>query len=167
MLDRRTARLNTVPDTVCETKCFPLVGHRGLDFGIVLQPGGAADAYPCRGSTVMRFFSQLVRPNDGKTSLWRHASRRTIPKAGQALLVEALEPRQLLSLTLTAAGQAADFGLSNVHATGFPELLASDRWVWSSLPVVVCWLAMRQATCVSSPATPTGRTRPRYAGLRC
>ena len=35
--------------------------------------------------------------------------------------MEALEPRQLLSLTLTAAGQAAGFGLST-FATGFPEL---------------------------------------------
>jgi hypothetical protein len=37
------------------------------------------------------------------------------------LLVEALEPRQLLSgLTLTAAGRAAGFGLLT-FATGFPE----------------------------------------------
>jgi hypothetical protein len=35
-------------------------------------------------------------------------------------LVEELEPRQLLTLTLTAAGQAAGFGLST-FATGFPE----------------------------------------------
>jgi hypothetical protein len=34
-----------VPDTVRETKSFPLGRYRGLDFGIVLHPGGAADAY--------------------------------------------------------------------------------------------------------------------------
>ena len=41
-------------------------------------------------------------------------------RRGRRLLVEALEPRQLLSLTLTAAGQAAGFGLST-FATGFPR----------------------------------------------
>jgi len=45
VLDRLTARLNTVPDTVRETKRFPLGRYRGLDFGIVLHPGGAADVY--------------------------------------------------------------------------------------------------------------------------
>jgi len=45
VLDRLTARLNTVPDTVRETKSFPLGRYFGLDFGIVLHPGGAADTY--------------------------------------------------------------------------------------------------------------------------
>jgi len=43
--DRLTARLGTVPDTVRETKRFPLGRYRGLDFGIVLHSGGAADVY--------------------------------------------------------------------------------------------------------------------------
>ena len=69
----------------------------------------------------MRFLSQLVRPNDGKSWI------RAMPVAGQSrrpvrrFLVEALEPRQLLSgLTLTAAGLADGFGLLT-FATGFPE----------------------------------------------
>ena len=45
VLDRLTARLNTVPDTVRETKRFPLGRYCGLDFGIVLNSGGAADVY--------------------------------------------------------------------------------------------------------------------------
>ncbi len=45
VLDRLTARLNTVPDTVRETKRFPLGRYCGLDFGIVLHSGGAADVY--------------------------------------------------------------------------------------------------------------------------
>jgi hypothetical protein len=76
----------------------------------------------------MRFLSQLFRPNDGKTWI------RAVPVAGRSrwsgrrFVVEALEPRQLLSgpgggsdpLTLTAAGLAAGFGLTT-FATGFPE----------------------------------------------
>ena len=45
VLDRLAARLNTVPDTVRETKRYPLGRYRGLEFGIVLHPGGAADVY--------------------------------------------------------------------------------------------------------------------------
>jgi len=45
VLDRLTARLTTLPDTVRETKRFPLGRYRGLDFGIVLHSGGAADVY--------------------------------------------------------------------------------------------------------------------------
>ena len=42
-------------------------------------------------------------------------------RRGRRFLVEALEPRQLLTgLTVTAAGQAAGFSLST-FATGFPE----------------------------------------------
>ena len=41
-------------------------------------------------------------------------------RRGRTLLVESLEPRQLLTLTLTAAGQAAGFSLST-FATGFPS----------------------------------------------
>ena len=52
-LSRLTARLNTVPDIVRETKSFPLGRYCGLDFGIVLHPGGAADAYPRRRGMVM------------------------------------------------------------------------------------------------------------------
>ncbi len=51
VLDRLTARLNTVPDTVRETKRFPLGRYRGLEFGIELHPGGAAAAY-LEGATV-------------------------------------------------------------------------------------------------------------------
>ena len=69
----------------------------------------------------MRFFWQRVRPKD-------HAPRRAAGSRakrsrdrGRPWLVEALEPRQLLSgLTLTAAGQADGFGLET-FATGFPQ----------------------------------------------
>jgi hypothetical protein len=43
--DQVLDRLNTVPDTVRETKCFLLGCFRGLEFGIVLHSGGAADVY--------------------------------------------------------------------------------------------------------------------------
>src|SRR5436309_925804 len=76
----------------------------------------------------MRFLSQWVRPNDGKTSLRGVPGAGRSRRPGRRLLVEALEPRQLLSgpgggsdpLTLTAAGLAAGFGLTT-FATGFPE----------------------------------------------
>jgi len=119
VLERLTARLSTVPDTVRETKRFPLGRYRGLDFGIVLHPGGAADAYPRTGGMVMRFLSQGVRPNDEKTWLREGSGAERSRRRGRALVVEALEPRQLLSLTLTLAGQAAGFGLST-FASGFP-----------------------------------------------
>jgi N12 class adenine-specific DNA methylase len=38
-------RLDTLPDTVRETKRFPLGRYRGLDFGIVLHGNNAADVY--------------------------------------------------------------------------------------------------------------------------
>jgi Big-like domain-containing protein len=68
----------------------------------------------------MRFLSQWVGRNDDKTwpRGWVGAERSR--RRGRPLLVEALEPRRLLSLTLTVAGQAAGFGLST-FATGFPE----------------------------------------------
>ncbi len=68
----------------------------------------------------MRFLSRLVRSKDAKTSRRRAPVAGRSRRPGRRLLVEALEPRQLLSLTLTAAGQAAGFGLST-FATGFPE----------------------------------------------
>ena len=69
----------------------------------------------------MRFLSQWVRPNDEKTWLRAGSGAGRSRRRGRRFLVEALEPRQLLTLTLTAAGQAAGFGLST-FATGFPEL---------------------------------------------
>ena len=68
----------------------------------------------------MRFLSQWVRPKDGKTSLRRAPVAGRSRRPGRCLLVEALEPRRLLSLTLTAAGLADGFGLST-FATGFPS----------------------------------------------
>ena len=38
-------RLDALPETVRETKRFPLGRHRGLAFGLVLHPGGAAEVY--------------------------------------------------------------------------------------------------------------------------
>jgi hypothetical protein len=38
-------RLDALPETVRETKRFPLGRTRGLAFGLVLHPGGAADVY--------------------------------------------------------------------------------------------------------------------------
>ena len=38
-------RLDALPETVRETKRFPLGRYRGLAFGLVLHPGGAADVY--------------------------------------------------------------------------------------------------------------------------
>ncbi len=68
----------------------------------------------------MRFLSRWVRPDDEKTWLRARSRADRSCKRGRRPLVEALEPRQLLSLTLTAAGQAAGFGLST-FATGFPN----------------------------------------------
>ena len=69
----------------------------------------------------MRFLSQLIWPSDGKTRFRAVPVAGRSPRQGRRLVVEALEPRRLLSgLTLTAAGQAAGFGLST-FATGFPE----------------------------------------------
>ena len=68
----------------------------------------------------MRFLSQWVRPNDQTT--WRpsKSGAQRSRTRGRRFLVEALEPRQLLTgLTVTAAGHAAGFGLST-FATGFP-----------------------------------------------
>jgi len=69
----------------------------------------------------MRFLTQWVRPNDGRTRLGAASGAERARRRGRRLLVEALEPRQLLSgLTLTPAAQAAGFSLST-FATGFPE----------------------------------------------
>ena len=38
-------RLDALPDTVRDTKRFPLGRYRGLDFGLVLHSGGAADVF--------------------------------------------------------------------------------------------------------------------------
>ena len=38
-------RLDALPEKVTETKRFPLGRTRGLAFGLVLHPGGAADVY--------------------------------------------------------------------------------------------------------------------------
>src|SRR5215470_3344737 len=67
----------------------------------------------------MRFLSQLVWPKDGKTWFRAVPGDGRSRRPGTRLVVEALEPRQLLTLTLTAAGRAAGFGLST-FATGFP-----------------------------------------------
>ena len=73
----------------------------------------------------MRFLSQLIWPNDGKTRFRAVPGAGRSPRPGRRLVVEALEPRRLLSgLTLTAAGQAAGFGLTT-FATGFPEVSSS------------------------------------------
>ena len=68
--------------------------------------------------------SNLQKYTDEKTWLrgWSRAERSR--RRGRGLLVEALEPRQLLSLTLTAAGLAAGFGLST-FASGFPTVKVS------------------------------------------
>ncbi len=68
----------------------------------------------------MRLLSQRVRPNKVKTWLRAGSGADRSRRRSRRFLVEALEPRRLLSLTLTAAGQAAGFGLST-FATGFPE----------------------------------------------
>ncbi len=69
----------------------------------------------------MRFLSQWVRPNDQKTWLPAGSGAQRSRRRGRRFLVEALEPRQLLTgLTVTAAGQAAGFSLST-FATGFPD----------------------------------------------
>ena len=69
----------------------------------------------------MRFLSQWVWPNGGKTGLRAGSVPGRSRRRPRRLLVEALEPRQLLSgLTLTASAQAAGFSLST-FATGFPE----------------------------------------------
>src|SRR4051812_9073639 len=66
-------------------------------------------------SLLARWFWPKERQAPLRAGLGAGASRRR----GQRFLVEALEPRQLLTLTLTAAGRAAGFGLST-FATGFP-----------------------------------------------
>jgi hypothetical protein len=43
--DRLAGHLDALPETVRETKRYPIGRYRGLDFGIVLHPGGSADAY--------------------------------------------------------------------------------------------------------------------------
>ena len=43
VIDRLAVQLNSVPESVRQTKRFPLGRYKGLDFGIVLHPGGAAD----------------------------------------------------------------------------------------------------------------------------
>ena len=68
----------------------------------------------------MRFLSQWGRPSDEKTWLRAGSGAGRSRGRGRRFLVEELEPRQLLTLTLTAAGQAAGFGLST-FATGFPS----------------------------------------------
>jgi N12 class adenine-specific DNA methylase/predicted RNA methylase len=58
-LDRR---LDALPLKVREMKRFPLGRYRGLDFGVVLHPGGAADIY-LEGATVRH--GQLSREHQG------------------------------------------------------------------------------------------------------
>jgi hypothetical protein len=70
---------------------------------------------------VMTFLSRWVLPNGGPTGLRGDFGAGRVRRRCRRLLVEALEPRQLLSgLTLTAAAQAAGFSLST-FATGFPQ----------------------------------------------
>ena len=69
---------------------------------------------------MIRLSSHRFRPNDPITWPRAWSGAELSRRRGRTLLVEALEPRQLLSLTVTAAGQAAGFGLST-FASGFPE----------------------------------------------
>src|SRR5689334_492335 len=60
-----------------------------------------------RGHVAMRFLSQLVRPTGGNSWVRAVARAGRSRRPGRRLVVEALEPRRLLSgLTLTAAGLA-------------------------------------------------------------
>jgi hypothetical protein len=69
----------------------------------------------------MRFLWQRGRSSGEKTGLRGESGAARPRRGGRRLLVEALEPRQLLSgLTLTPAAQAAGFSLST-FAVGFPE----------------------------------------------
>ena len=69
----------------------------------------------------MRFLSQRGQSSGEKTGLRGESGAARPRRRGLRLLVEALEPRQLLSgLTLTPVAQAAGFSLST-FAVGFPE----------------------------------------------
>jgi hypothetical protein len=70
----------------------------------------------------MRFLAQCFRRNDKKAWLPDGSGAKWSRRRGRRLVVESLEPRELLAgvLTVTAAGQAKGF-LLTTFATGFPE----------------------------------------------
>ena len=80
VLDRLTFSLNTVADTVRETKSFPLGRYRGLDFGIVLHPGGSADVY-LEGAAVRH--GMLSRDHHGPRAVLNALERLSDTYGGQ------------------------------------------------------------------------------------
>ena len=109
-------RLDALPDTVRETKRFPLGRYRGLAFGVVLHPGGAAEVYPRRGrppatacfrATIAArapcstpwtgwpasYDGQLRRPRDATWRSPKGSSATTRPASA------AVRPRRLLART--------------------------------------------------------------------
>ena len=69
-----------MPDIVRETKRYPIGRYRGLDFGIVLHPGGAADVY-LEGAAVRH--GMLSRDHHGPRAVLNALERLSDSYGGQ------------------------------------------------------------------------------------
>jgi N12 class adenine-specific DNA methylase/predicted RNA methylase len=76
-------RLDALPDTVRETKRYPIGRTRGLAFGIVLHPGGGSDVY-LEGSAVRH--GMLSRDHHGPRAVLNALDRLAATYRGQCEL---------------------------------------------------------------------------------